>query len=222
MSMRPPQACPQGSTSYTIKRGDTLYLIAQRLGTTVAALTALNPNINPAALQIGQVICVPGAAPTGATTYTVQPGDTLYLLAQRYGTTVSALQAANNLTSDVIYAGQTLVISGATTPAPPPVPIPETMTYTVQPGDTLYRIARTFGITLDELRRLNNLQGDIIYAGQTLLVPVPSVPSGYTVVRAGDTLFTIAERFGTTIAELKRLNDLTSDTIYVGQVMRVR
>ncbi|HHW15584.1 MAG TPA: LysM peptidoglycan-binding domain-containing protein [Firmicutes bacterium] len=165
------------------------------------------------------------AGQVAGNTYTVQPGDTLYLIAQRFGTTVAELMQANGLTTDFIYPGQVLFIPGAAAPPPPPPPPPSptpgTMTYTVQPGDTLYLIAQRFGTTLEELRRLNNLTGDVIYAGQTLLVPSAAVPETYT-VQSGDTLFTIAQRFGTTVAELRRLNDLTTDTIYPGQVLRVR
>lgn len=166
------------------------------------------------------------AGTAAVNTYTVQPGDTLYLIAQRFGTTVAALRQANNLPSDVLYPGQVLVIPGAAAPpppppSPPPTPGPGTMTYTVKPGDTLFLIARQFGTTLEELRRLNGLTGDLIYPGQTLLVPSAAVPQTYT-VRPGDTLWLIADQFGTTVSELRRLNNLTSDTIFPGQVLRVR
>ena len=55
--------CPSGSFAYTIKAGDTLYLLAIRYNTTVNAILAINPGINPNNLQIGQVICIPGSAP---------------------------------------------------------------------------------------------------------------------------------------------------------------
>ncbi len=93
-------SCPSGSGAYTIRAGDTLFLLAQRYGTTVAAITAANPGINPNALQVGQVICLPGlgggvpSCPAG-TLYTVRSGDTLYLIATRFGVTLQALLAAN-------------------------------------------------------------------------------------------------------------------------------
>ncbi|MDI6871454.1 MAG: LysM peptidoglycan-binding domain-containing protein [Bacillota bacterium] len=177
-------------------------------------------------LNVGDPVRIVAGAVAG-NTYTVQPGDTLWLIAQRFGTTVEALRRANNLTTDVIYPGQVLFIPGAAAPppppppGPPPAPLPGTMTYTVQPGDTLFLIAQQFNTTLEELRRLNNIQGDLIYPGQTLLVPTAGIPQTYT-VQPGDTLYFIAQRFGTTVAELRRLNNLTSDIIYPGQVLRVR
>lgn len=171
------------------------------------------------------VTIIPGEGSTGGT-YTVQPGDTLFGIAQRFGTTVEAIMAANNLTSDIIYVGQVLTIPGAPQPPPPPPPPgtppprPDTNTYTVQPGDTLFLIARRFNTSLGVLRELNNLSGDVIYAGQVLLVPAQP-PQQTHVVQPGETLFGIAQRYGTTVAELQRLNNLTTDIIYPGQVLQV-
>jgi LysM repeat protein len=176
-------------------------------------------------LFVGDIVTIVAGAAQGGGTYTVQPGDTLFGIAQRFGTTVEAIMQANNLTSDVIYAGQTLVVPGAgpgpgPTPPPTPSPQPGTTTYTVQPGDTLYLIALRFNTSLGVLRQLNNLTSDIIYPGQTLLVPAQGPQQTY-VVQPGDTLFGIARRFGTTVAELQRLNNLNTDVIYPGQVLRV-
>ncbi|MTI81747.1 MAG: LysM peptidoglycan-binding domain-containing protein [Firmicutes bacterium] len=110
---------------YTIKRGDTLYQIAQRYGTTVNAILAANPQItNPSMIYPGQVITIPQE---GGAVYTVQPGDTLSAIAQRYGVTVDAILAANpGITDpDLIYVGQQIRIptgevptGGIVTPQP--------------------------------------------------------------------------------------------------------
>jgi len=94
-----------GVSEYTVRSGDTLWLLAQRFGTTVDAIKALN-NLTSDVLMIGQVLQIPGTS----TIHTVQAGDTLWLLAQRYGTTVDAIRALNNLTSDVLMIGQKLII----------------------------------------------------------------------------------------------------------------
>jgi len=84
-------------------------------------------------------------------------------------------------------------------------------TYTVLPGDTLWRIARNEGVELTVLLLANHLQGTELKPGQTLVIP-----EKYTVV-GGDTLWSLARRYGTTVAEIKHLNGLTSNSLRVGQ-----
>lgn len=112
---------PEGGAptfQYTVKRGDTLYLIAMSCGTTVDALMSLN-NLKTTEIYPGQVLTVPGNggssntpadSTSSGTRYTVQYGDSLYLIAQAHGTTVDALMAANRLYSTEIYPGQVILI----------------------------------------------------------------------------------------------------------------
>lgn len=99
----------------------------------------------------------------GTIPYTVQPGDTLYSIARAYNTTISNIMRFNYLTDpNLIYAGQRLRI---------PLSPPEAIIYTVRTGDTLYRIARTYGTTLGNLIKFNYLQPPyVIYPGQQLVV----------------------------------------------------
>lgn len=94
--------------------------------------------------------------------YTVIAGDSLYRIAQRFGTTVEILQQANKLQSTSLNVGQVLYI--------PPVP-GRVFQYTVQPGDSLYTLARLFSTTIPALAELNGIQNNIIYAGQRILIP---------------------------------------------------
>ncbi|MCW5852223.1 MAG: LysM peptidoglycan-binding domain-containing protein [Anaerolineae bacterium] len=177
---------------------------------------------------------VPGG-PSGGTscTYTVRAGDTLSTIALRYGTTTAALAQANGLSNpNLIRTGQTLTIPNCSGPVQPPAP-GGCFTYTVRTGDTLSAIALRYGTSIPAIVQANNLSNpNYIRAGQRLVIcagpgstppPPPPPPSGRTyVVRLGDTLSSIALRFGTTPYELARLNGLANaNLIYAGQVLRL-
>ena len=114
-------------------------------------------------LGIGENVPAPGPD-TGYIEYVVQPGDTLWLLSQRYGTTVDAIKNLNGLTGSMIYIGQVLKI--------PSDSVKPYIEYTVRVGDTLWELSRRYGTTVEAIRELNGLTSDMIYIGQTLLIPV--------------------------------------------------
>ena len=179
-------------------------------------------------------------------TYTVQAGDTLYGIARRSGMNLNTLLSLNGLSqSSVIHPGQTLKLSGASNATvASPVSYKSTAssastsgTYTVKAGDTLYRIAYNHGISLTTLLSINGLsETSTIRPGQQLVVSgsakaTTSTTKATTVsystgasthtVQAGDTLHRIAKKNGLTLSELRALNGLTSNTIRVGQVLKV-
>jgi LysM repeat protein len=230
----------QPTMTYVVQPGDTLFWLAQRFRTTVAALRSLNALASDR-IFVGQVLRVPGQAsatpaPTVAgggsqTAYIVQPGDTLFRLSLRFRTTVAALQAANGLGGSIrIYAGQRLLVPGSG-PAPAPRPTvtvaPGVVTHVVRSGENLFRIGLRYRTTVAALQAANGLGSSIlIYVGQTLVIPGSSTtpapaatprPAGVYVVQAGDTLFRIALRFGTTVVALQRANGLAGTLIYAGQ-----
>jgi LysM repeat protein len=104
--------------TYTVQRGEWIYSIARKFGITPQALIAANPGVNPNVLYPGQVLHIPGGGggtpvtpSPGGKTYTVQRGDTLFRIAVRFGTTVFALQSANNIANpNFIYPGQVLTV----------------------------------------------------------------------------------------------------------------
>lgn len=104
-----------------------------------------------------------------------------------------------------------------------PLPASALVSYTVIPGDSLFKIAQKYYTTVEQLKTQNGLSSDSIYAGQVLTIPDSgSVPGGQIhVVAQGESLFLIAQRYKTSVAELKRLNHLTGDFIYVGQKLMV-
>jgi LysM repeat protein len=194
----PPPAEP---ITYVIRSGDSFWRIARANNTTIGELQRLNPDVKPDSLRPGMVIKLPGTAPaTSATatpapnfgsgvssaastsTYVVRPGDSLSRIAARNGTTVAALREANNLRSDVIQVGQSLLIPGGTAGTPtatydiaPPAPTGESaeaVTFVVQTGDTLGEIARKFDVTVRDLMDANNITDPKrVRAGTRLVIP---------------------------------------------------
>src|SRR5690606_8106383 len=115
--------------------------------------------------------------------YKVRSGDVLGSIALRYGVRVSDIKKWNNLSSNTIRVGQRLniwlkpsqstAVASARTSSSTPTPIPDSKTYVVQPGDTLWDISRKFeGVTIEKLKSLNNLTGNKIHAGQKLVLGI--------------------------------------------------
>ncbi len=218
--------CP-GGTIYTIRPGDSYYSLAKRFNTTVNALQAANPNVNPTNLQIGQEICipvppVPGPCP-GGFIYTVLAGETIYGLARRYGISVDAILAANpGLDPNSLQVARRICI-----PAPPRTePCPGRL-FTIEPGDTFIGIAGRFGYTLDALLAINpGIDPDRLQVGQQICLPPapgggPFPCYGGTIyqIQPGDTLYSVARRYGLTLQQLLAANpDITNPNyIQIGQ-----
>lgn len=104
-----PDAPGSGVIEYTVQPGDSLWLIAQRYGTSVDAISRLN-NLTGTLIDVGQVLKIPSSGVRPYIEYTVRPGDTLWLLSRRYGTTVDAIKRLNGLTNDMLSIGQVLRI----------------------------------------------------------------------------------------------------------------
>ena len=213
-------------TPYIVVAGDTVYGIAKRLGTTPEALRNAN-HLSTDMLQIGQVLNIPSSV-SMPTEYTVVAGETLWSISSRFGTSVYALRSANNLTSDILSIGQTLLIPAAGVKPAAPEPAAATP-YTVVAGDTLWSISSRFGTSVSALRSANNLASDILSIGQTLLIPAagvkpaapePAAATSYTVV-AGDTVWSISSRFGISVSSLRSANNLTSDNLSIGQTLTI-
>ena len=200
----------EGLNIYVVKSGDSLYSIANRYNTTVNELKSLN-NLASNNLSIGQKLKLPTI--DNQTTYTVKSGDSLYSIANRYDTTVNELKSLNNLTSNNLSIGQRLQI--------PTIQSSQT-TYIVKSGDSLYSISKRYNTTVNELKSLNNLTSNNLSIGQRLQIPtIQSSQTTYT-VKSGDSLYSIANRYNTTVNEIKTLNNLTSNLLSIGQVLKIK
>ena len=238
-SQAPPanQPVQNGATSstYTVVNGDSLSVIAKKLSTSVNAIKTAN-NLTTDTIYVGQSLKIPGKTASsqapqanqpvqnGATssTYTVVNGDSLSVIAKKLHTSVLAIKEANGLSSDLIHIGQTLKIPGSTTEVKNQtennIVIPES--YTVASGDSLFSIAKRFGLSVALLKEMNNLSSDTIQTGQTLQLKKLPTNQMYT-VQSGDTLSGIAKKYGTTTAEIRSMNKLTNDLIVVGQRLTI-
>lgn len=134
-------------------------------------------------------------------------------MARRYGLTMNELMEYNNLGTTLLSIGQVLKIPTKQTITPSEI------TYVVKSGDSLYSIARKYNTTVNDLMKYNNLTSNLLSIGQTLKIPTSeSTITSYT-VKSGDTLYSIARKYNTTVDEIKRKNNLTSNTLSIGQTL---
>lgn len=229
-----PYTAPDGTSSdvYVVQRGDSLYSIASKFGVTVNELKSAN-NLTSNLLSVGQSLIIPSTTPEVTppgeyVVYTVKSGDTLYKIANQYGVSVNDIIEFNQLPSTSLSINQQLLIPSKETNTQGNV------TYTVKSGDSLWKIANQFGVTVDELKRTNNLSGNVLQVGETLIIPSrieePEMPgeevppsSGVIeyVVQSGDSLYSIAKKYGVTARELQQYNNLPSTLLSIGQVLLI-
>lgn len=232
--------CRDG-TIHTIRSGDRLFELAQRYNTTVEAILRANRGLDPDNLQVGRQICIPGTTPRPSPGppsrpgrrcagfwYTVRAGDTFYSIARQNDVSLQDLLNANsNLNPDQLRIGQEICVPTGrpSRPSRPPRPRPACpgRIYTVQAGDTLYRIATRFGYSLNTLLAANpGLDPDLIQVGQELCLPVfagERPPAERPIrcrgsiyrVQAGDTLYGIAQRQGIPFNTLLEANPQITD-----------
>lgn len=200
---------------YTVKKGDSLWKIANKYNTTVEKLKSAN-NLKTNTLSVGQKLVIPSisVSPEVSDTYIVQKGDSLWSIANKFNMTVSELKSLNNLTNNLLSIGQVLKIKDSYNNGK--------TTYTVQKGDSLWVIANKYGITTEELKNYNKLTSNLLSIGQVLKIPQgkTSTENIYT-VKKGDSLWTIANRYNTTVEKIKVLNNLTSNLLSVGQQLKI-
>ncbi len=247
----------------TVRSGDTLYSIARSHNLTIAKLKALN-GLTSSTLKLGQVLkLAPASAsivkptsvkptsvkptsvkPTSpiakpitstAKTYTIKAGDNLSDIAERFKIPLSKLKSSNGLQTNTVHIGQVLklVPAGVVTATRPAISKAKVYTakvYTVKAGDSLSTIADRYGIPLSKFKALNGLQSNTVRVGQVLKLvsagtgtparPASSATRIY-IVKAGDSLGNIANRYGLSIAALSSTNNLNGTIIHVGQRLKI-
>ena len=200
---------------YTVKKGDSLYSIARLYDVSVADLKIAN-KLSSNVLSIGQVLKIPDIVEKSDTSvYYVKKGDSLYGIAKSYGVSVEDIKKLNNLSNNNLSIGQELLIPGLSSENVPSVKV-----YTVVKGDSLYKIANLYGVSVDELKSANKLSSSVLSIGQQLVIPDSGSSKTY-VVKRGDTLYSIARDNNTTVDRLKILNGLVGNTLSVGQVLKL-
>ena len=225
---------PNNMFMYTVKSGDNLYSIAKKYNTTVDEIKKLNYLTNNN-LYIGQVLRIPEMFTPqdelllpNYINYTVKKGDNLYSIAKDNNITVDTIISDNSLSNNNLYIGQILKIRVPNTNTVfeecygedyVEEPSINTINYTVKKGDSLYSIANKYGTSVSNIIKLNNLTSNNLSIGQVLKIPssnVNNTNNTYT-VKKGDNLYSIARNFNTTVNEIKRKNNLTSNTLSIGQ-----
>jgi membrane-bound lytic murein transglycosylase D len=228
----------KNSQTYTVKSGDNLAGIAETYDVTIADLKDWN-NLESDKILVGQKLTIYSdkkittSSSKKATTYTVKSGDNLTLIAEKYEVTVADIKDWNNLETDVIYEGQILKLYPPKSDKKETKTDKKAKTYTVKSGENLTEIADKFGVTVKEIKEWNDLESDTIYEGQTLKLYSDKTTkketkkdtkqkTTYYTVKKGETLSAIADKFEVTVSDLKKWNNLKSDTIEVGQKLVVK
>lgn len=209
----------------TVQPGDSLWAIAQREGTDVATIRSMN-DLATDAIRPGQVLTVPGEdeALPAPTTVTVRAGDTLYDIALANGVSVSDLIAFNDLDGTLIHPGQELkLLAGDSVPGP--------LVVKVNVGDSLWVLARRYDSTVAAIAAANGItESAILRVGDQLTIPgqyagldtdVGGPLPMTVVVGKGDTLWSLARRYNSSVAALKSANSLRGDALVVGQELRI-
>ena len=152
--------------------------------------------------------------------YIVQKGDSLWSIASKNNLTVDKLKELNNLSSNLINVGQKLLIKDTSSSDELGV------YYTVKAGDTLYGIAKEYGLSVEELKKMNDLKNNNLSINQKLLVSGTGeniIGGDYDtyIVKSGDNLYAIARKYGISVDKLKIINNLSSNLLSIGQKLLV-
>ena len=255
------------ATTHFVKKGESLFSIAQQYNLSVGALKELN-GLTDGKIYVGQEIKLirdenladnqnnkalkSTTASAKSIKHKVLFGETLLSISKKYNVSIEDLKLSNGIQNGKILAGQELVISSAKMASvqsegdqdKESKPVAIKQTHKVSSGETLASIAKKYNTTLDELKKLNNLENGKIFAGQTIRISEASQTESTTEVdnslksgqdktlkpnirkithkvRSGESLFSISKLYNVTIDELKAFNQMTSPDLQQGQTLQI-
>ena len=209
----PYKAVTTSENDYIVKSGDSLWSIAKKFGITVDELKKAN-NLKSNLLSINQVLTIPKGSSTEDNNdyYIVKKGDSLWKIANQFNTTVDKLKEINKLSTNDLSVGQKLLIKEKTTSTT------KNNVYKVKAGDNLYKIANMYSVSVDDIKKANNLNSNLLTINQELIIPQSNTI--YT-VKSGDTLYSIARKYNTTVTDIVKLNDLSTNNLTIGQKLLI-
>ncbi|MFP4370344.1 MAG: LysM peptidoglycan-binding domain-containing protein [Candidatus Kapaibacterium sp.] len=231
---------------HVVKKGESLYAVARKYGKRLSEIKALN-GLRTDRLRIGQELLIKegeyasAASPSGTqktdkppkqkiVNHKVRRGETLAKIADRYGVTITSIKQLNSLRGTRIYSGQSLAIKTDAGYTPPKNTRKESdiIIHKVRRGETIGAIAERYGVKISELREWNfrEIKGNTIYSGSRLKIYRDKTGSSapqYYKVRPGDTLISIARKFGVSVHTLKSNNKNINPTrLQIGQTLRIQ
>jgi N-acetylmuramoyl-L-alanine amidase len=211
-----------------VQSGESLSVIASRYGKTTSELKSYN-KLRSTNLAVGQTLNIPNGAvqitstpvksvPNKPIVHKVQSGESLSVIAKRYGKSTSELKNYNNLRSTSLAIGQKLKIPGENVKL---ARSNKATVHQVVSGESLSVIAARYNTNISVLKHYNGLRSTTLSIGQKIKIPADAEKLTTHKVRSGESLSVIAQRYGTTASVIKSINNLSSNSLSIGQLLTI-
>ena len=208
---------------YIVKKGDTLYSISKRFNINIDNIKQIN-NLEGNTVSEGQKLYLTSIEQNNDNnTYIVKKGDTLYSIAKQFNLEIEDIINENKLTGNVLSIGQLLLIPNKSNGEnEEPILKDSYDIYTIQKGDSLWKIARENNISVPKLIEINNLKDLTLQINQKILIPKNSNDYNTNKIQKGDTLWSISKKFNTEVNELKKQNNIDNNLLSIGQELIIK
>jgi membrane-bound lytic murein transglycosylase D len=154
---------------YRVRPDDSLWKIARKFGTSVEKLKYAN-NLSSSIIRPGQRLKIPTRGNVIYVKHRIRPGENIYVLAKKYGTSIDEIKRANNLKGSLIIAGETLSIPQRLSYTYVPRDVPKKVHHKIIPGDTLSELALRYRVSVSQIKRWNNMSSTTLIAGRNLVI----------------------------------------------------